>query len=349
MEGSGGVTKVAVIGHFAFGHTCLNGQTIKTKIVTEELQKQLGDDEVLMIDTYGGWKTLLKAPFQVFRALKNSKNILIFPAHNGLRVYAPLLVVFRKLFKDRKLHYVVIGGWLPQFLSSRKQLAKMLKNFDGIYAETTSVKMTLEAKGFPNVFVMPNCKNLQILTKEELIYPTETPYKLGTFSRVSKEKGIEDAVNAVREVNKDLGYQAFSLDIYGQIDANQTEWFEELQKTFPQYIRYCGMVPFDESVVVLKEYFALLFPTRSYTEGIPGTIIDAYAAGVPVISARWESFADVIDEEATGIGYEFGNTDELREILVNAAEHPEIVTRLKDNCLRKTQQYKPEKAVRILL
>ena len=30
--------KVAVIGHFAYGLECLDGQTIKTKIVTEELQ-----------------------------------------------------------------------------------------------------------------------------------------------------------------------------------------------------------------------------------------------------------------------------------------------------------------------
>ena len=341
--------KVGVIGHFAIGHECLNGQTIKTKIITEELQRQLGKDQVGQIDTYGGKRTLLKAPFQAFGALKNSENVLIFPAHNGLRVYAPLLALLRHLFKRRKLHYVVIGGWLPQFLVGRKWLAKALKSFDGIYVETKTMEAALEQHGFTNVYVLPNCKNLSVLAEENLIYSDSAPYKLCTFSRVAREKGIEDAVKAVEAVNTQLGQQAFSLDIYGQIDAGETEWFENLQKTFPAYICYKGKVPYDKSVDVLKGYFALLFPTRSYTEGIPGTIIDAYAAGVPVISARWESFADVIDEEATGIGYEFGNTDELREILVNAAEHPEIVTRLKDNCLRKTQQYKPEKAVRILL
>jgi hypothetical protein len=57
---------------------------------------------------------------------------------------------------------------------------------------------------------------------------------------------------------------------------------------------------------VLKDYFALLFPTHFYTEGIPGTVIDAYAAGIPVISAKWESYSDVIDEGVTGIGYKDG-------------------------------------------
>ena len=38
-----------------------------------------------------------------------------------------------------------------------------------------------------------------------------------------KEKGIEDAFNAVMAVNESLGYQAFSLDIYGQIDPTQRD------------------------------------------------------------------------------------------------------------------------------
>lgn len=88
--------KVGILGHFGEGANLLNGQTIKTKIVTEELQNQLGQDQVLKIDTHGGWKTLLKTPFQVFQVLKNSNNVLIFPAHNGLRVYAPLMPLQKK-------------------------------------------------------------------------------------------------------------------------------------------------------------------------------------------------------------------------------------------------------------
>lgn len=347
-KGSDSVAKVAVIGHFAFGHTCLNGQTIKTKIVTEELQKQLGDDEVLMIDTYGGWKTLLKAPFQTFRALKNSKNILIFPAHNGLRVYAPLLVVLRKLFKDRKLHYVVIGGWLPQFLSQKKLLTKVLKSFDGIYVETNAMKKALLEQGFVNVFVMPNCKQLNIVKEEDLVYPTGTPYKLCTFSRVSREKGIEDAVNAVKAVNNALGYQACALDIYGQIDAAQTEWFETLQNCFPEHIQYRGLVPFDKSVEVLKEYFALLFPTRYAGEGFAGTLIDAYSAGIPVIASDWKYNFELVNER-TGYIYPTGNQRALVDVLKRAIENPETLLNKKRSCLQEAVKYRTDIAIRVLV
>ena len=52
--------KVAVIGHFAFGLNYLDGQTIKTKTVTAELDKKLGADQVMKIDTHGGAKALPK-------------------------------------------------------------------------------------------------------------------------------------------------------------------------------------------------------------------------------------------------------------------------------------------------
>ena len=66
--------KISVLGHFGEGVNLLNGQTVKTKIVTEELQNQLGKDQVMKIDTHGGWKTLLKSPIQVFQALRESRR-----------------------------------------------------------------------------------------------------------------------------------------------------------------------------------------------------------------------------------------------------------------------------------
>ncbi len=340
--------RASVLGHFGEGENLLNGQTVKTKIVTEELQNQLGQEQVLKIDTHGGWKTLLKAPFQVFRALKNSTNVLIFPAHNGLRVYAPLLRFLRPFFKNRKLHYVVIGGWLPQFLLKRKILASILKKFDCIYVETETMKRALDVQGFHNVIVMPNCKKLTVLSEDELIYPTEPPYKLCTFSRVMREKGIEDAVNAVTEVNESLGYQAFSLDIYGQVDAAQTEWFEGLQNKFPPYIRYCGLVPFDKSVDVLKAYFALLFPTHYDGEGFAGTLIDAYSAGVPVIASDWKYNAELVNQNV-GYTYPTGNQIAFVDILKTLSKNPAILLEKKRLCLKESEKYRIDKTTQILI
>ena len=341
--------KLSIIGHYAYGLEYLDGQTIKTKILTNELSKKFGETEVLKFDTHGAVKTLLKAPIYVFRAMKNSQNIIMLPAHNGLRIFGRLLPFFKIFFKKRKIHYVVIGGWLPNVLEKQKNLANVLKKFDGIYVETNTMKRDLIAKGFKNVFVMPNCKELTPLSVSSLVYQNEAPYKLCTFSRVMKEKGIEDAVEAVKAINQEFGKTIYTLDIYGQVDPEQYEWFDLLRENLPEYVNYCGLVSFDKSVEVLKDYFALLFPTKFYTEGIPGTIIDSYASGLPVISAKWESYSDVVAEGITGIGYDFNDATQLEKILLKVIEKPDDLLSMKVNCIHKAKDFSSESAIQVLI
>lgn len=340
--------RVCIIGHFGNRQNLLNGQTVKTKILADELVRCFGANEVQRIDTSGRFRALLRAPAMVFRAMRSSENVIILPAQNGVRVFAPLLALGRDLFPGCRIHYAVIGGWLPRLLTGRRRLSKALKRFDGIYVETNTMKRALEAQGFENLYVMPNCKKLAVLSKEELVYPSGEPYRLCTFSRVMKEKGIEDAVRAVERVNAELGHTAFTLDIYGQVDSAQTDWFENLKAHFSDAVRYCGYVDANQSVGVLKNCFALLFPTHFYTEGIPGTIIDAYAAGIPVISTRWESFSDVVEDGKTGIGYDFDDEKQLEKILIAAAETPKTLLDMKNSCLSKAKAYIPEQIIRII-
>ena len=113
-------------------------------------------------------------------------------------------------------------------------------------------------------------------------------------------------------------------------------------KAWPHYIRYAGTADSDKSVQILKDYFVLLFPTRFFTEGIPGTIIDAYAAGVPVIASRWESFSDIVKENVTGTGYPFEDVAELTECLKAAAENPQVYSDMKTACLSAAYGYTPK-------
>ena len=340
--------RICVIGHFGFGKNMLNGQTIKTKLVTAELEKQYGTNQVSTIDSHGGLKVLFKISFQMLKSFIQCENIIILPAHNGIKFFVPMCVLFRFFF-HRKIHYVVIGGWLPSYLENRKVLTRFLKNFDGIFVETNNMKKSFEDKAFENVEILYNFKDLKIVDKSELMSGASVPYRVCTFSRVMREKGIEDAVEVIKEINEKNKKTVYELDIYGQVDENEVEWFQSLQKSFPDYVCYKGSVNANESVDVLKNYFALLFPTHFYTEGIPGTILDGYASGLPVISARWNSFADVVDDKKTGLGFEFGNTDDLKKVLEDVMTNPELIDRMREQCLIKAQEYLPEVAIMSLI
>lgn len=338
--------RVCIIGHFGHGENLLNGQTVKTKIVTKEIVKELGKKEVSCIDTHGGVKALISAFRHALIALKYHKNIIIMPAENGLRIFAPLLVLLNLLF-HRKLHYVVIGGWLPEFLKKRKKLTKALMSFDGIYVETNTMRKALEAQGFNDVYVMPNFKDLNILKESELVYHHTEPYRLCTFSRVIKEKGIEDAVNAVKTVNEHFGRIVYTLDIYGQVDSAQTEWFNELKSTFPLYIKYGEFVPFDKSVEVLKNYFALLFPTYYEGEGFAGTLLDAMAAGVPVIASDWRYNPEIVNEK-TGYVYPVHDNHAFVTTLISVGNNSDLLLSKKSDCLKEAEKYRAENVIQCL-
>ncbi len=331
---------VCVIGHFGGTKLFLDGQTIKTKTITEELERQLGADNVGKIDTYGGMKRYFSLPFQLLHSLKKFNNIVILPAQRGLRIIAPLITFFN-IFFHRKLFYCVIGGWLPKLLDEKKGLKKVLLHIDKIFVETNTMCKALVDRGFCNIDVMPNCKSFETLKEKDLVYCEQEPYKLCTFSRVMREKGIEDAIEAVKAVNNHLRRPAYVLDIYGPIDSGQIEWFQTLQNSFPEYICYRGSVPSEKAISIIKEYFALLFPTRFYTEGIPGTIIDAYAAGVPVIASKWENFDDVIDDGKSGIGYSFGDCFSLKNVLLKLLSESQVLNDMKITCLDKAHAFEP--------
>ena len=160
-----------------------------------------------------------------------------------------------------------------------------------------------------------------------------------------KEKGIEDAVNAVNKINKLENRRVFILDIYGQIDKNQEEWFEKLQSRFPDFIRYGGLIPYDKSTDVLKNYFALLFPTYYEGEGFAGTLIDAMAAGVPVIASDWKYNKEIVEDGKTGIIMH----NSLEKELLNILQEKEQWMRMKKLCVLEAKKYLPSVALQPLI
>ncbi len=330
--------KVSVIGYLAKQKPLFDGQTVKTKQLASVLHSHLSDDEIGELDMQSMRKNPVAFFWNFMKLCRNSENVIILPAYGALLLFPLLCLMYRSA--NTKLFYDVIGGWLPGYVEQHTYLKTLLKKFDGIWVETTVMKKAMEEKGFTNLTIVPNFKNLTILKKEDLDMNVSSPIRFCIFSRIMEKKGIDDAVNAVKEVDPDGTH--FALDIYGQIDPSYTEHFAELQKSLPANIRYCGCVDATKSTETLRSYNALLFPTKFPTEGLPGTLIDAYSAGIPVISARWNSYSDFVVEGKTGIGYTQFDYNEFVATLRKVKENPSLLIEMKENCLKKATEYSAE-------
>jgi glycosyltransferase involved in cell wall biosynthesis len=338
--------KIGVLGHFAIGTNMSDGQTIKTRVVGEELRR-IYQDEVDFIDTYGGWRFLFRLPVVLLQILINYKNIIIMPAHNGIRIISPLLVI-GNLFFHRSIHYVVIGGWLAVFAKKYPLFRFFIRQFDGIYVESDTMRRQLQELSFTNAILMPNCKPLHIVTENDIPHSFQSPLKVCTFSRIIKEKGIEDAILAVNECNKKMGRTIYILDIFGQADRQQEAWFKEMMSQQPDEIQYKGIVPFDKSTETLKDYFALLFPTYYEGECFAGTLIDAMASGIPAIASDWHENANIVINGKTGIIFPVHDLNSLTDILTDLASHPEDTIGMRHSCIQRAKEFLPEKIIKTL-
>ena len=335
--------KAGICGHFGGGRSFSDGQTVKTVILTEKLKEIWGAEQVLTLDTYQWKKHVFQLVFRCLYMLKSCENILVLPSWNGVKVLIPLFLFFNKLY-HRKLHYVIIGGWLPDVLKASPRLLDKMKKLDGLYGETVSLTEELKALGLSNVYLLPNFKRLDIA--DDVSFKANAPLALYTFSRVTKKKGISEAAEAVRTANERLERIAYTLDIWGGIDPVYAEEFEKLRSEFPAYIAYKGCLSYKDTTDTLKKYFALLFPTRYPREGIPGSLLDSYAAGVPVLSSHFVNAPQIIEDGKTGLILNFEHiTEELTEVLVRLADYPEKLIGMREACTLKAADYQADKVV----
>ena len=331
--------KIAIIGHFGGNENISDGQTVKTKILYEELSANTGWS-IKKIDTYYKNKNPIKLFAQTIVTLISTKDIIILLSRNGMRFYFPILCFASRFLKTRVYHDV-IGGNLDSYIRKYPKFVNYLNSFKVNWVETNQLKKRMEGYGVKNCEVMPNFKRLNIISEAAITFHEKKPISYCTFSRVMKEKGIEDAISAVESVNSDANEQICTLDIYGPIDARYKARFEEVMNQVTVAVRYQGIVPFDESVETIKDYSALLFPSYWDGEGFPGTIVDAYSAGLPVIATDWNCNAELIKDGKTGFLYSRSEENGLKYSILKLMEAN--IYEMKKNCLAEAHKYTPDR------
>jgi glycosyltransferase involved in cell wall biosynthesis len=139
------------------------------------------------------------------------------------------------------------------------------------------------------------------------------------IGRLCAEKGVREAVEAAET----LGGEA-SLDVYGPF------WGDSLSEDIfhgKTRVRYRGPIEPDRVPDVMREHDALLLPTRHRDEGYPGGIIEAFAAGRPVICTRWMALPEMVDDSC-GILIEPGDAAGLSAAMKRLTDDPMLYNRL---------------------
>lgn len=329
---------ICMIGHFAIGTDYNDGQTVKTREIYNQLENEKYQIEI--IDTYKFKKKIFSFLFKIIKNFFRSKYVILVVASGGAKILIPFLT-FINFSKKRKICYCCVGSWLDDRIDNDAILRKSVKKLDTIFVETDDLQENLEKRKLNNIKKLYNFKMLDL----SQIAEKKKKNHFCVFSRIMEQKGISDAIYVFKKL-KDDGYEC-QLDIYGPINNDYKEkFFSEIENC--SNAQYCGSKQPNMSVKYVSQYCGLIFPTHYLKEGLPGTLIDAYFSGTPIISSNWKSATEFVPP-SVGFVYEFASKEKLYEIMKNLLDNPKLLEGKQQGCKEFAQNFIPSEAIKPLI
>lgn len=156
--------------------------------------------------------------------------------------------------------------------------------------------------------------------------------RLVYVGHVRPEKGIDILIEALSGINIPC-----SVDLYGSLMVGlDTSAFA------PGQINYRGELEPERVITTMSGYDALVFPSRWVGEGYPGVIIEAYIAGIPVITSDIGGIPEIVNE-STGILVRVNDPEALRSAIERFALDSELSERLKKGAQKAADQFESRK------
>jgi glycosyltransferase involved in cell wall biosynthesis len=158
--------------------------------------------------------------------------------------------------------------------------------------------------------------------------------------RLSSEKGILKLIKAWRKIRN------IPLVVVGT-GPLQDEVAREIKDL--STVRLLGALPHHETLEVIKHSKILIFPTELY-ETFGRVIIEAYAAGVPVVASRIGAVSELVMDGITGFLVSSQNPDEFAQKVEWLWNHPHERLEMGKNArLLYEKKYTPERNYELLM
>lgn len=291
----------------------IGGPAIKNSVTLRHLDPN-GDFKV--VNTYR--RDLTNRIMGVARPLlSHDRQMVVATSAKGRRVLLPLM--YSKSRRDPlfRCSIICIGGTVADEAESNPRYIGYLNAADVVATETAGVLSQLVALGVEKsrLHLMTNFVDGLVTRRAVRLRGFDKPLRFIFLSSVRDKKGIGTMLTAFRAALA-RGLEA-SLDIFGPIRPDfDRSLLDGICDSEP--ISYGGVIPNDDVVNVLAGYDCFVFPTEYETEGFPAVLVEAMAAGLPIIASDACFNSEIVCEGANGWLYPAGNPSALEELFLRA-------------------------------
>ena len=312
--------------------------------------------------------------FEIFRPFVLYLPSTSFVGINGILMQYSLLNFLKKLIKERKIEIMLGYNMLPEGIAAVR-LARKFELPVGFWAIGSDINdfarynrinyylskkciekshlILTESKDLENNIRTFSKKNVQMKTfykgidssnflnlpdknvlKKELNLCLEKKYLL-FIGRLIYDKGIYEIVESFRRIANI--YPNHDLIMIGEEIEKEKLTVKFKEAGILNRVNFTGIIPYNEIAYFMKASELLVFP--SWAEGLPNVVMEAMAAGLPVVSSDAGGIPEVLINGVTGLSVPVKNVEKLTEAIIKMIKD----TELRETCIHNARELILEK------
>ena len=271
--------------------------------------------------------------FKIFLCLRRVKPDIVHVQNSGMGIPA----YFSK--KLLQIPYIIYGrgsDFRFPWISKMGIMQLSIRNADAIIALTQDMKVKMESFYKGEIKVIPNGIELErFIKKEKLTNKIKQNKTIIYVGSLISLKGVNYLIKAIDIVNKK--YKNIRLLIIGEGEDRiiLENMVKDLQ--LDNVVKFTGLIPNTE----LPNYLQMgdIFVLPSLSEGFPNVLLEAMAAGLPIISTNVCGLSEIIKDGENGYLVDPRNHEILAEKILFLVQNPKIQERISNNNLKEIMKY----------
>lgn len=186
--------------------------------------------------------------------------------------------------------------------------------------------LSMATDPFP-VEVVPNGVDATLFHPAPEGNGSELPFRILFVGRLERQKNLELLLERLANLRRRRG-AVFRLHVAGDGPLSSAMRRRAESLMIGDRVVWHGWVPKAELVALYQQ--ADCFVTPSLFEGLPNTVTEAMASGLPVIASKVIGNVELVENDKTGFLFDLEEPWELERALLHLMENPQVGRRMGD-------------------
>ncbi len=274
------------------------------------------------VELYG---VLRRGNYDIIHAHALDSPMSLFSIIAGKLLDIPVVVTNHSLVGSSKLRpFLLAGGKV--FLSFTK----------AVIAVSSAVARETEQMTDAPLYVIPN----GIDFKPEPRGSNAGELVIGTVSRITKKKGVDEFVEIACELVKERKNLKFVVVGDGPLREKLERRIRE--KGLSDRFKFTGLVPREKVLEVLEGFDIFVMPSRDEAFGV--AVLEAMGKGIPVVARNHSGVSDIVSHGVTG--FLADTRDEMRKYVERLIENQKLRESLSARAVETCRRYSWEEICR---